>query len=71
MRNSENINSRFIRRSRTGTLLLMPDAMETRPVQAKEKIMDAIQNILAVTARSWNIRPQHCANQESFAARVA
>jgi hypothetical protein len=37
MRNSENINSRFIRRSRTGTLLLMPDAMETRPVQAKEK----------------------------------
>jgi hypothetical protein len=33
--------------------------------------MDAIQNILAVTARSWNIRPQHCANQESFAARVA
>ena len=30
--------------------------------------MIAIQNILAVTAKSWNIRPP-CANQEYFAAR--
>lgn len=29
--------------------------------------MSAIHNILAVTARSWNLQPP-CANQDTFAA---
>jgi hypothetical protein len=33
--------------------------------------MNAIQNILAITARSWNIRQVPCANQETFAAAEA
>ena len=33
--------------------------------------MSAIHTILAVTARSWNIQPAPCANQETFAASLA
>lgn len=33
--------------------------------------MNTIHSILAVTARSWNLQPPSCANQDSYAARAA
>ena len=36
--------------------------------QYREKDMNAIHTILAVTAKSWNLRPASCANQAQFKA---